>query len=281
MCTKKEETDNGEIDYRFPFDFYEDERMNIILTILFLLVGGIAAGLFATVASIASLASYPVLLAVGIPPVYANVTNDAALIWTGISSTISATKELKGHWKEVFFYSIFTIIGSIGGCILLLIYPPKVFEKLVPWFVLFSGIMVIVSGRYKIEPTNDKTPKWLMIIYIIAMLIMGAYTGYFGAAGGVLILVLLSYLSKARNNFAVIKAEENVVSGFANLVALIIFAFASKIYWLQSIPLAIGMFIGGYLGPKIVRKVPEKPIRIFIAILAFVQAAYFFWEAYL
>lgn len=255
--------------------------MNIILTILFLLVGGIAAGLFATVASIASLASYPVLLAVGIPPVYANVTNDAALIWTGISLTVSAAKELKGHWKEVVFYSIFTIIGSIGGCILLLIYPPKVFEKLVPCFVLFSGIMVIVSGKHKIKSTASRATWWLMLIYVVGMLIMGAYTGYFGAAGGVLILVLLSYLSEARNNFAVIKAEENVVSGFANLVALIIFAFTSRIYWLQSIPLAIGMFIGGFLGPKIVRNVPEKPIRIFIAILAFIQAGYFFWKAYL
>lgn len=253
--------------------------MNIIWTTLFLLVGGIVAGLFATVASIASLASYPVLLAVGIPPVYANVTNDAALIWTGISSTISATKELKGHWKEVAFYSIFTIIGSIGGCILLLIYPPKVFEKLVPCFVLFSGI--IVSGKHKIKSATDKAPWWLMLIYVVGMLIMGAYTGYFGAAGGVLILVLLSYLSEARDNFAVIKAEENVVSGLANLVALIIFAFTSRIYWLQSIPLAIGMFIGGYLGPIIVRKIPEKPIRVLIAILAFVQAAYFFWKAYL
>ena len=85
--------------------------MPSILTLVFLLSGGIAGGLLSSVASMASLASYPVLLAVGIPPVYANVTNDAALIWTGIGSTISSLKELKGHWKQVAFYGTFTEIG--------------------------------------------------------------------------------------------------------------------------------------------------------------------------
>lgn len=77
-----------------------------IWTVIFLLLGGVAGGLLSSVASMASLASYPVLLAVGIPPVFANVTNDAALIWTSIGSTVSSTKELKGHWKQVLFYTI-------------------------------------------------------------------------------------------------------------------------------------------------------------------------------
>ena len=101
-----------------------------IWTVIFLLLGGVAGGLLSSVASMASLASYPVLLAVGIPPVFANVTNDAALIWTSIGSTVSSTKELKGHWKQVWFYTIFTVVGSILGCILLLSFPPKIFPEL-------------------------------------------------------------------------------------------------------------------------------------------------------
>ena len=108
---------------------------------------------------------------------------------------------------------------------------------------------------------------------------MAAYTGYFGAAGGVIVLVILTYITNEK--FIVINAIKNVISGFANLVALIIFMFTSHIYWLQAIPLAIGMFIGGYIGPAILRHVPEKPVRIFIATLAFVQSAYFFYTAYL
>lgn len=134
-----------------------------IWTIIFLLIGGVAGGLLSSVASMASLASYPVLLAVGIPPVYANVTNDAALIWTSIGSTISSTKELKGHWKETWFYTIFTVIGSVLGCVLLLSLPSSVFEKAVPFFIAFSGIMIIISGKHNALNTA-KQPMWLKYI---------------------------------------------------------------------------------------------------------------------
>ena len=252
--------------------------MAAIFSLIFILIGGIASGLLSSVASMASLASYPVLLAVGIPPVYANVTNDAALIWTSIGSTISSTKELKGHWHQVAFYSIFTIVGSLIGCRLLLAFPSSVFEKVVPIFIAGSGVMVIVSGKHhSLEP--HKRPLWQEIFYIAALLGMGVYTGYFGAAGGVIVLVLLTYITDEK--FIVVNAIKNVICGLANLVALIVFIFTSRIYWMQAIPLAIGMFIGGYLGMDILRKVPAKYVRIFIAALAFIQAGYFFYEAYM
>lgn len=115
--------------------------------------------------------------------------------------------------------------------------------------------MIIVSGKRHSLNTQEQ-PTWLKIIYFIALLIMGMYTGYFGAAGGVIVLVLLTYITN--DKFIVINAIKNVICGFANLVALIIFMFTSHIYWLQAIPLAIGMFIGGYIGPAILRRVPES-----------------------
>ncbi|WEV36598.1 sulfite exporter TauE/SafE family protein [Lactobacillus sp. ESL0677] len=252
--------------------------MPSIFTLIFILLGGVAGGLLSSVASMASLASYPVLLAVGIPPVYANVTNDAALIWTSVGSTISSTKELKGHWKQVGFYGLFTVVGSLLGCFLLLSFPSSVFEKLVPFFIAGSGIMVLASGKHhSLEP--HKRPLWQEIFYIAALLVMGVYTGYFGAAGGVIVLVLLTYITDEK--FIVVNAIKNVICGLANLVALIVFIFTSHIYWNQAIPLAIGMFIGGYLGMGILRKVPANAVRIFIAALAFIQAGYFFYKAYM
>lgn len=251
--------------------------MPSVLTMIFIFLGGIAGGLLSSAASMASLASYPVLLAVGIPPIYANVTNDAALIWTGIGSTLSSLKELKGHWRQVAFYALFTILGSLCGCYLLLTFPSKVFEKVVPFFIAGSGIMVIVSAKHhNLKP--HKRPLWQEVLYIVALLVMGIYTGYFGAAGGVIVMVLLTYITDEK--FIVVNAIKNVICGLANLVALIVFAFVSHIYWIQAIPLAIGMFIGGYLGMDILRVVPAKYMRVFIATLAFIQAGYFFYKAY-
>lgn len=75
----------------------------MILTFAFLIIAGFAAGLLASVAGLASLVSYPALLAVGLPPVIANVTNTTALIFSGIGSTVSSLRELHGHWKNYWF----------------------------------------------------------------------------------------------------------------------------------------------------------------------------------
>ncbi len=103
--------------------------------------------------------------------------------------------------------------------------------------------MILVSGKHNTLNT-EKQPTWLRIVYLGTLLIMGAYTGYFGAAGGVIVLVILTYITNEK--FIVINAIKNVISGFA-----------------------------------ILRRVPEKLVRIFIATLAFVQSAYFFYTAYL
>ncbi len=121
----------------------------MILTFIFLIIAGFAAGLLASVAGLASLVSYPALLAVGLPPVLANVTNTTALIFSGIGATASSMKELRGHWKKLTLYVILSLIGSIGGSILLLVAPASSFEKVVPFFILFAGILLFMSGRKK------------------------------------------------------------------------------------------------------------------------------------
>lgn len=118
-------------------------------TFIFLIVAGILAGIVSAVASMASLISYPALLIVGVPPVTANITNTASLIFTGAGSAMSSLKDLRGHWLETAKYSVFILIGALGGSLLLLRFPGTVFEKLVPFFVLFSAGMLLLSGSKK------------------------------------------------------------------------------------------------------------------------------------
>lgn len=251
--------------------------LHTIVIIGYVFLGGILAGALSSAASFASLASYPILLSVGIPPVYANVTNDAALIWNAIGAVLSSGRELHGHWKQVAYYGIYTVAGAIIGCILLLSFPGKVFEKVMPFFILLAGAMIIISGKHKpIQPENR--PLWQRLAYVVLLCLVGIYAGYFGAASGVVILVLLTYL--INKNFIVVNAVKNAVCGLTNLVALVIYAFTSKIYWNYAIPMAIGMFIGGFLGVKIVRHVSSKMMRIIIALLAIIQASIYFYKAY-
>lgn len=80
--------------------------------------------------------------------------------------------------------------------------------------------------------------------------------------------------------FTVYNALKNVSLGLSNLVATLIYAFESHIYWLLVIPLGAGLFLGGYLGPKIVRLIPEKPLKLCVGVGALILAISLFIQAY-
>lgn len=258
----------------------------MISTFLFLIVAGFGAGLLASTAGMASLISYPALLSVGLPPVLANVTNTTALIFSGIGSTVSSLKELKGHWKKLSLYIALSLIGSIGGSFLLLIAPASTFKKVVPFFILAAGILLWASSRKKATSTDKmkeahKTTSkrfWITLISWIGIVLVGAYTGYFGAAGGVIFLAILSVITDDR--FVVVNAMKNVIAFAGNLIATIIFIFKTNIDWLLVIPLGLGLLIGGYTGPIIVRHANIHVLRALISLAAFGLAAYLFVTAY-
>ncbi|WP_245954262.1 sulfite exporter TauE/SafE family protein [Companilactobacillus formosensis] len=244
---------------------------NFILILVFL--GGIFGGMISSVAGGASIVSYPILLISGVPPIFANITNHGALIFDYLGAISSSTEELKGHWKQSIFYAMSATVGAVFGTYLLLAFPSKVFEKVVPIFLVLSGILFLIGNKKK--NSTRVIPKFLIVVI---MFMMGCYTGYFGGANGVILLAALDYLTN--ENFLVNNAIKNVICGLANVVAFVIFIFRSQVYWLQGIFLAAGMLIGGFLGPRILRHISIVKLRWVIAILAFIQANYFFIQSY-
>ncbi|MBT9671367.1 TSUP family transporter [Secundilactobacillus kimchicus] len=256
-------------------------------TIVFVFFAGVAAGLLASTAGLASVVSYPALLAVGLPPVLANVTNTAALIFSGLGAITASIKELRGHWRRVSLFVVLSLLGSVGGSWLLLAAPAESFEKVVPFFILTAALMLLISGRQTSSTTDSlraarQHPNKRFLVLLasyLGVILVGAYTGYFGAAGGVLFLALLSVILD--DEFAVINAIKNVMAFAGNFVATIIFIFRSHIVWHFVIVMGVGLFIGGYLGPVIVRHVNIKLLRALIALAAMVLAVDLFIKAYL
>ncbi|KRK49147.1 integral membrane protein [Secundilactobacillus kimchicus JCM 15530] len=257
-------------------------------TIIFLFLAGVAAGLLASTAGLASVASYPALLAVGLPPVLANVTNTAALIFSGLGAITSSIKELRGHWRQVSLFVALSLFGSVGGSWLLLAAPAESFEKVVPFFILIAALMLLISGRETGSSSSKDALKaarqhplkrfLILLASYLGIVLVGAYTGYFGAAGGVLFLAFLSVILD--DDFAVVNAIKNVIAFAGNFVATVIFIFRSHIVWHFVLVMGIGLFIGGYLGPVIVRHVNIKLLRSLIALAAIVLAIDLFVKAY-
>lgn len=252
--------------------------MTLFLTCLYLLTAGIIAGILSTVAGLASLVSYPVLLSIGVPPVSADVTNTAALIFTGIGSTMSSQLELRQHRHTMWHVSLVTVAGGILGCLILAFAPSASFEHVVPFLILLAAIMMTVSGRHPEQSKQPRTGLVWQIIQNMAIFCVGIYIGYFGAAAGIFMLAVLTVtLDKP---FIVSNAIKNFASFLTNTLSLVIYAFTTKVYWLLAIPLALGMFIGGYVGPIVARHMPIRLLRRLISLAAFGLAFYLFWDTY-
>jgi len=244
-------------------------QMSFILILI-----GIAAGIVSTVGGLASLVSYPALLALGLPPVTANVTNTAGLIFTGVGATIASRKELKHQRHELLTLLPLTLIGCVVGALLLFKIPATTFQKVVPFFILSAGLLILIPRHLQVK----QPAQWQVVLAWFGVFFVGIYSGYFGAASGVLMLSLLSIISQAR--FTEYNATKNLIMGLANCIATLIYYLQTTIQWSLVWPLGIGFLLGGLIGPSIVRLLPERWTKIGIGIAAIGLAISLFVQAY-
>jgi uncharacterized membrane protein YfcA len=244
--------------------------------LLALLGIGILAGIVSTVASLASLVSYPALLALGLPPVSANVTNTVALIFTGVGATAGSRPELAGQGRRVLRFGLLTAAGGGAGAALLLLTPSGTFQYVAPLLIAAGSVVILrppaptALALSPADATSDAPPApgavtdrergWLPRLAVFAVAV---YMGYFGAAGGILMLAVL--IRTLQQSLARTNAVKNVLSGLANTVAGVGFAIFGPVRWTAVVPLAAGFLIGGWTGPSLVRRLPARGLRIFIA----------------
>jgi len=234
----------------------------------FLVAAGIAGGLSGSIAGLASLATYPALLAVGLPPVTANVTNTVALVFTGVGSVLGSREELKGQAPRLKKLAPVAMLGGAVGAALLLSTPAEGFEKLVPLLLGFASLTILVPRRRTAvnpgdEPAADAGPTTAHLVgQGAAIFLIAVYGGYFGAAAGVLLLALL--LRTMHTTLPRANAAKNVILGIANSVAALAFVFLAPVQWSAAIPLGIGCLIGSRMGPSVVRWAPALVLRLLI-----------------
>jgi uncharacterized membrane protein YfcA len=239
-----------------------------------LVLAGIAAGITGTVAGLASLVSYPVLLALGIPPVSANVANTVALVFGGASSVSVSRVELAGQGHQMRPLAAATVAGGVVGGVLLLVAPAASFEYVVPWLIAGASAAILLPSR-----PRPATPHRLHQPALIACTaLIGVYGGYFGAASGVLLLALL--MAMHDDSFARSNAAKNLLLTLANTVAALVFICFGAVRWLVALPLAVGFLIGGRLGPVIVRRTPPTPLRVLVALAGIGLAIDLGWKTY-
>lgn len=233
------------------------------LEAVLLVAGGTLAGIAGAGAGMASLVSYPVLLAAGLPPLIANVTNSVALTFTTAGAVAGSRLELRGQGPRVRRYGLLAVGGGGVGAALLLTTPEEIFDYLVPWLIGLAAAALLLRPwlqRLHADRLHAGHP-----VVTIGVLVGAVYSGYFGAGAGVLVLALLAAVIP--ESIARLNALKNTIVGTSNTVAAIGFAVFGPVTWAFVLPLAAGCFLGGLVAPWIVRRLPDTPLRIGVGLL--------------
>lgn len=216
-----------------------------------------------TAGGISSLVSYPALLAVGISPLPANVTNLVALVASGVGSTLGSRPELRNQGARLRRWALPCAGGGTIGAILLLATPSSVFDWIVPFLVASASLLLLVQPR--ITTWHQARPRrGTQAIMFAGVVGISVYSGYFGAGAGILLLAVLLVL--VDQDLPRANALKNTLAMITNVIPAILFAAAGHVVWAAAVSLAVGAFAGGAIGPAVTRRAPERPLRIAICI---------------
>lgn len=230
---------------------------------MFVVIAGFFAGLIGYITGLASIVSYPALLAVGIPPVAANVTNTVAMVAVGAGSMTNSAAELRQDRPQLLGYSMCCVGGGLVGAVTLLAAPAGTFEVVVPYLVALAALALLLQPLLR-ERAGDRA---FPVLYPVGLFAVSIYGGYFGAGAGVMVLALTLICSA--EPFWRASILKSFLLGLANLAAAISFAFFGPVHWLAGLAMGVGAFAGGWCGPPVVRRIDAKVLRIAVAVCGF------------
>ena len=241
-----------------------------------MLAAGFGAGVLTSTVGVASLLSFPVLVAVGLPPVVANASNTVGLTPGALSGSLGYRAELREHPRVTAVVIATCALGAVAGAVLLLALPPGVFESVVPWLILFTCLLVGVQPwisrwlRLRGDAPAPQPRTRLSVVSTGFAALTGVYGGYFGAGSGVMMMAVLGL--GVDLEFRIVNALKTLAVLASNLVSGLIFVFAADLSWTAVGLLAVTSLIGGYVGARIGRRLPPMLLRCLI-VLAGITAA--------
>lgn len=239
---------------------------------LVILFAGMAAGTINTVVGSGSLITFPTLIALGYPPLIANVSNNIGLVPGSISGVYGYRRELAGQRQRLRRLVPASALGALAGSTLLLVLPSTVFQKVVIVLIVVALVLVIVqpwlsrtlaarrAERLGHGEHRDVTPLLLVLVFGA-----GVYGGYFGAAQGIILIAVLGIF--VDDLLQRLNATKNVLAMTVNSVAAIVFVLTTDVDWKVVAAIAIGSTIGGQIGAKVGRRLDPRVLRAVIVVV--------------
>jgi uncharacterized membrane protein YfcA len=230
------------------------------------------AGIINSIAGGGSFLTFPALVFTGVPTIAANATSAVAVFPGYLSGALGFSKELKEYPKSKFLLLItLSIMGGIGGSLLLLITPASVFSYIIPWLLGFATLLFAFG---------DFVAKWAKknsnsngFLGNLTTLIVCIYGGYFNGGLGIILLALFSTLGM--RDIHLMNGLKNIMSFALSAASVVTFAIAGIVFWQQAIIMMIAATIGGYFGVVVARKLSKDTIRMIIVIIGLIMTVIF------
>jgi uncharacterized membrane protein YfcA len=243
-----------------------------------MLAAAVAAGAINAVVGSGSLITFPTLLALGYPPVVANVSNNIGVIPGNLTASFGYRKELTGQRGRLAPLAVASFAGALTGALALLALPAGIFRLVVPALIIAGcGLVVLqprlsawVASRNKASVSSDAEPAKASPVLLAGVFLTGVYGGYFGAAQGVILVGLLGVFFA--DSLQRINAGKNVLVTVVNTTAAVVFMIFAHVAWAAVGVLAAGSAAGGLIGARVGRRLPPLVLRIIIVVIGIISA---------
>ncbi len=236
---------------------------------LAVMAAGVGAGTVNTIVGSGTLITFPVLLAVGYPPVLANVSNSVGLTPGTIAGAYGYRAELTHQRARLVSLGVVSGLAAATGAVLLLVLPPTAFRGIVPVLIGIAVVLVLVQPSLVPRLARPDRPGMRGGLALHAGVFgSGVYGGYFGAAQGVLLIAILgTFLDESLQR---LNAAKNVLSAIVNATASLLFVIVTDVAWAAAGLIAAGSIVGALLGASLGRRIPPVVLRGLIVVVGVV-----------
>jgi uncharacterized membrane protein YfcA len=234
-------------------------------------LAAIAAGMINALAGGGTLITFPILMAIGIPAVSANVTNTVALCPGYLGGTLAQARDLKDQKRRLLIVLPAGILGGLLGGILLLQTGEKLFTNLVPFLILLASTLLAVQNplrkwltrRQEAGKAGSVSEAWIFLPIFLGAI----YGGYFGAGLSVIILAVLGLILV--DSLTRLNALKQGIAFVTNVAAAVFFVFSGKVIWPVALVMAVGALLGGAIGGRLASRIKPAALRWLVVTIGF------------
>lgn len=235
-------------------------------------LAGLAAGFVNAIAGGGSLLSFPALMAAGLPPLTANVTNTVALCSGYLGATCAQREDLRGQGRRLALLLPVAALGGLAGGLLLLTSDPGLFERLVPWLILSGGLLLALQQPLAawLRHRGGGAAAGGVRPAAVPVFLASIYGGYFGA--GLSVIVLAALAITLTDTLGRLNGLKQAIALMTNLLAALLFVLAAPLHWPAVVVLTLSALAGGALGGRLASRIPPERLRALVVVISLVVA---------